>query len=73
MKTILNLKLLFLLVNLEKFWRVPEVLTLIIENTTMGFYVIYGCIVLSLLATSLRNIVYKVLNLGVMSIFIAIL
>jgi NADH:ubiquinone oxidoreductase subunit 6 (subunit J) len=73
-KTTLNLSLLsYLLFDIEKFWAISEVLSLILINTTSEFFFLYSFIVLSLLATFFRNSIYKVLNLGVMSIFVAAL
>jgi len=71
MKTLLNLNLTHLLFNTEKLWTISEVLSLITLNTTSEFLLLYSFIVLSLLATFFHNSIYKVLNLGVMSILVA--
>jgi len=71
MKTLLNLNSTHLLFNTEKFWTISETLSLIVINTTSEFLLLYSFIVLSLLATFFRNSIYKVLNLGVMSILVA--
>lgn len=44
-------------------------ITIIIFNTTIEYLVLYGLIVLALQVNLLRNLVYRVMNLGILSIF----
>ena len=57
----------------HKFWAVPTIFTLILNNSTIEFLTVYSFTVLSLVATLFRNLIYRVLNLGIMSILVAAL
>ena len=74
--TIIQLNISFptlFLVSLPKFWSVLNTLFLIFGNAAGEFLWLYILIVLTLLANFFRNLIYKVLNLGLMSIFVAAL
>lgn len=74
MTPIINLLLIDYYIDLERLWSSTETLALIMNNSVFEFFILYAFIILSLFANSaLRNLIYKVLNLGVMSILIAAL
>jgi len=57
--------------SVPKFWSWPSVIVFITMNTGVSFAILWVLTVISLSINFIKDLIYKVLNLGVLSILIA--